>query len=98
MQNPEPFLDHANFACATEPWLVASVDEEYFVVERHAAMHYGLKRAFPVRQKLKVHGDRTFDILYLDLPDGSVREYWFDITSFYGQVSALLEGDDENPN
>ncbi len=98
MPNPESFLDPASFACATDPWSVASVDEEYIAVEWHAARHYGLKRAFPARQKLQVRGDRSFDILYLNLPDGSVREYWFDITSFYGRASSLMDDDDENPN
>ncbi len=93
----ELFRHGESYASAGAPLTVASVYEEYLLVERHAALNYGLRRAFPIRQKLQVHGECAFDILYLDLPDGSVREYWFDITSFYGRES-LVWPDDDDPN
>ncbi len=95
---PVALLDNERaFSNESQALPVDSVDDEYLVVERHAARHYGLRRAFPARQKLQVRIDRAFDILYLDLPYGSVREYWFDITSFYGRDSMWLSDDDQIP-
>lgn len=64
---------------------VNSVSEEYKLVEQHALTNFGIRDAFPLKQKLTVRGEKTFDTLYLDLPDGSVREYWFDISEFFGR-------------
>ena len=94
MSSAEPILDKISFACASAPLPVASVDEEYVLVEQHAAIHYSLRRAFPIRQKLQVRDRSAYDILYLDLPDGSVREYWFDITAFYGRAADWLPMDE----
>ncbi len=66
---PVALLDNERaFSNESQALPVDSVDDEYLVVERHAARHYGLRRAFPARQKLQVRIDRAFDILYLDLP------------------------------
>jgi hypothetical protein len=63
---------------------VNSVEEEYILLAQHALIHFGLRNAFPFRQKLTVREQQAFDTLYLNLPDGSVREYWFDISIFFG--------------
>ena len=63
---------------------VNSIIEEYELIALHAFTHFGIRDAFPLKQKLTVREHQAFDTLYLDLPDGSVREYWFDISNFYG--------------
>ena len=64
---------------------VTCIEEEYEWLAFHAAIHFSMRDAFPHRQKLSILETRAFDTLYLELPDGSIREYWFDITSFYGK-------------
>jgi len=41
--------------------------------------------ACPVEsQALVLQGDRAYDRLTVDCPEGANREFWFDITEFYG--------------
>jgi hypothetical protein len=63
---------------------VRCVEEEYELLARHAATHYKIPNAFPRRQRVTIRAGRVFDTLFLELSDGTVREYWFDISSFYG--------------
>lgn len=62
---------------------VESVEEEYEWVALHAAWNFSMDDAFPFRQALTVRDGAAYDTLFLTLPDGSIREYWFDISSFY---------------
>jgi hypothetical protein len=64
---------------------VACIEAEYEYLECHAAIHFAMRDAFPYKQRVSIRGSRTFDTLFLELPDGSTREYWFDITSFFGK-------------
>lgn len=86
------------FATEAHALHVDCIEDEYLVLELHAAKHYGIKQAFPKRQRLLVQGERAFDILYLSLQDGTEREYWFDISSFYGQCDGGLSFEDGDPN
>ncbi len=64
--------------------VVCSVEEEYQWVAWHASRYFNIKNAFPFRQKLTIRSDRVYDTLFIELFDGCVREYWFDISHFYG--------------
>ena len=63
---------------------VKCIEEEYEWLATHAATYYKIPNAFPNRQRLTVRDGKAFDTLFLELFDGTVREYWFDISSFYG--------------
>jgi hypothetical protein len=62
---------------------VESVVEEYEWVAKHAEMYFGIHDAFPTKQRLVIRGERAYDQLLLEVPGVGIREYWFDITSFY---------------
>jgi hypothetical protein len=62
---------------------VNSVDEEYDLLRIHAMQHYAIKNAFPVLQKLINDERGKYDVLIIKLQDGTKREYWFDISSFF---------------
>jgi hypothetical protein len=62
---------------------VGSVSEEYEWVARHAEIYFGMHDAFPTKQRLVIRAERAYDQLLLEVPDIGIREYWFDISSFY---------------
>jgi len=70
---------------------VNCVEEEYEWLAVHAATYYKIPDAFPLRQKVTLRGGKAFDTLYLDLPDGSIREYWFDVSSFYWDFTKYMD-------
>jgi hypothetical protein len=80
-----PKISYDAFDSVHKALAVSCIEEEYEWVASHAAVHFAMRDAFPYRQKLTLQGNRAYDTLYLELPDGSTREYWFDITSFYGK-------------
>jgi hypothetical protein len=62
---------------------VGSVAEEYEWVARHAEIYFGMRNAFPTKQRLVIREERAYDQLLLEVPEVGIREYWFDISSFY---------------
>ena len=36
-------------------------------------------------QELMDEGDKQYDILRIKFPSGEIKEFWFDITEFYGK-------------
>lgn len=82
MQQP---IEFDAFNCEANACPVTSVEEEYEWLAYHALLHFDIENAFPQTQKLTIKGKKNFDILTLVLPGGLLREYWFDISSFYGK-------------
>ena len=59
------------------------IAEEYAYLERvcgKTGVDYTL-----VEQRQMDKNGREYDVLEIELKDGSVRSYWFDITSFFGR-------------
>ena len=76
-------LDFSAFESEEKAASVTNVEEEYELVERHALIHFGISNAFPIKQELHVRENKAYDKLILELKNGAIREYWFDISSFY---------------
>jgi hypothetical protein len=71
-----PYTTHANAAYTDpadfEPYTAAYLDA-------HTAALDTLEM-----QMLQSHNERNYDVLRIKMKDGSMRNFWFDITSFYG--------------
>ncbi len=63
---------------------IDGIQQEYEWIEHH----YGPRGvAWEVQQQtLTRHEDRTYDILSIQLPDGTMRDIFFDITEFFGRL------------
>lgn len=84
-------LDFSAFESEEKAVSVNSVEEEYEWVKRHALIHFGISEAFPIKQELHVKENKAFDKLILELRNGAIREYWFDISSFYKERKNVFD-------
>jgi len=67
---------------ATSPRI--GIHEEYAYVERVCGerdVDWTLRI-----QAAEIRGVRKYDVLEIEMKDGSVRRFWFDITSFFGKI------------
>lgn len=91
-------LDFSAFESEEKAVSVSSVEEEYEWVKRHALIHFGISDAFPIKQELHVKENKAFDKLILELRNGAIREYWFDISSFYEERKDIFDPIKDNKN
>jgi hypothetical protein len=59
------------------------IPEEYAYLERVCGKT-GVDYTLVEQRQIDKNG-REYDVLEIELKDGTVRSYWFDITSFFGR-------------
>jgi hypothetical protein len=70
-------LDSGDGKTPATAWHVASIEEEYFVMQ--------IAQAKLKQQALVSQNGRTFDHLTVTAADGTEKAMWFDITDFFGK-------------
>ena len=70
-------LDSGDGKTAATAWHVASIEEEYFVMQ--------LAQATLKQQALVTERGRTYDHLTVQTENGEEKAMWFDITDFFGK-------------
>jgi hypothetical protein len=66
--------------------VIQAPDESSGVQAEYAWIRVHLPKGRPAGQKLLGHGDRMYDLIQVELPDGSIRDVYFDITAFFGKL------------
>jgi len=67
------------------PVVIHADGEASGVAAEHAWIRANLPGGRMLGQWLMSHGDKMFDRIQIGLPDGSVREVYFDITGYFGK-------------
>ena len=59
------------------------ISAEYAYIERLCGIR-GVDYIHRIQRLMGIN-DRMYDVLEIEMKDGSVRSFWFDITAFYGK-------------
>ncbi len=60
-------------------------NEEAGVAAEYAWIRQNFPGALPAGQALLGHGEKMYDLITVTLPDGTAREFYFDISGFFGR-------------
>jgi hypothetical protein len=66
--------------------VIQAADESSGVKAEYAWIRANFPKGQPAGQKLLGHGNRMYDLIHVELPDGSIRDVYFDISSFFGKL------------
>lgn len=80
---PSPAGDGSSFATAI---VIAAADEGAGVAAEYAWIKAHLPGGRPAGQGLLTHEGKPYDVIHVQLPDGSKRDVYFDISGFFGKM------------
>lgn len=80
---PSAARDGASFETAI---VIDAPDEGAGVKAEYDWLRAHLPGGQPAGQALLNHGSKVYDLIHVRLPDGSMRDVYFDITGFFGKL------------